>query len=68
MTKKASYPVVETEHLTVEDVALRLGCSVSTVWRMVKRGALTTRPYFGRTVFDGGQVERATRGSQRRRP
>ena len=57
MTKKTLQPAASPEHLTVEDVALRLGCSVSTVWRLVKRGVLTTQPYFGRTVFDSGKVE-----------
>ena len=58
MTKRTLQSTTTIEHLTVEDVASRLKCSVSTVWRMVRRGEFITQPYFGRTVVDSGQVER----------
>jgi excisionase family DNA binding protein len=65
MTQNIEHHAAEAAPLTVEEVAMRLKCSVSTVWRMVKRGVLTTHPHFGRTVFDSLQVEELlTRGRQ----
>jgi len=56
MASKTPSQPTEAQRLTVEEVATRLHCSVSTVWRMARRGALRTEPYYGRTVFHESEV------------
>ena len=43
--------------LPVEEAAVTLGCSPSTVWRLARAGRLTTVRLLGRTVFDATEVE-----------
>jgi excisionase family DNA binding protein len=50
-----------TKWLTVEQVARRLGVSQSTVWRLVRRGALVSTKTRGRRVVAATSVHEMTR-------
>jgi len=46
------------KQITIEEAAARRGCSASTIWRAIARGALKATRLLGRTVVLAADVDR----------
>ena len=57
----------ETRFLNPEQAAARLSVSISTLWRLVRRGRLQSLRRLGRTVFKADDIERLAQPKAARR-
>ena len=48
---------MDSEYLTLEQAAARLGCSLTTIWRRMKAGELPNTRIFGRLVVCPSDVD-----------
>lgn len=68
MRQESSVRVMDTNNLLViEQVAIALGCSTTTVHRYVSAGLLHPMRLLGRTVYDKAEVERVAADLSRQR-
>jgi Helix-turn-helix domain len=59
--------VGDTSWMTIEEAAVRQGCSVATIWRRAREGKLHLRRLLGRTVVDLAELE-GLQTPERRQP